>query len=320
MFQDYTTGFHNYNNRVILTLQLCSFLTNLLKSHTAIGRFLKAMELQLNTTIHHNTIRKAFFHYSALTAYDYNFSCLRCGHNPAILISDANWKVSFDLPVSLLKRPVSEDVAGVDLTVNIRQKWDRLEREILASGICEDLKAQNPFWEKLDHSNFTPWIGAHSRIGDIVPKTELLKGLTHNVTVGSKSKEDQGMNEDELLRLVESKRPSKADLVKACSDLGVSSAGTEADLINRLQEMLLYKDVYPKMFVKLQKTGETVLHVLNPEIKFKQEEAPKPQGVGFSMSLFHIQEDLKPKLVEVYQGPETDYACIQTAGRRLSHH
>lgn len=48
---------------------------------------------------------------------------------------------------------------------------------------------------------------------------------------------------------------SKSELVSACVELGVSSEGSTTDLINRLEELLLYKEIYPKMFVKLQKTG-----------------------------------------------------------------
>ncbi len=48
---------------------------------------------------------------------------------------------------------------------------------------------------------------------------------------------------------------SKSELIKAHTDLGVPTEGSETDLINRLEEMLLYKDVYPKMFTKLQRTG-----------------------------------------------------------------
>ncbi|KAL7831203.1 hypothetical protein SRHO_G00307060 [Serrasalmus rhombeus] len=47
----------------------------------------------------------------------------------------------------------------------------------------------------------------------------------------------------------------KAELVSACEALGVSTEGTREDILNRLQELLLYKDIYPKMFVKLQKAG-----------------------------------------------------------------
>lgn len=37
--------------------------------------------------------------------------------------------------------------------------------------------------------------------------------------------------------------------------MGVPAEGSETALINRLEELLLLKDVYPKMFAKLQKTG-----------------------------------------------------------------
>lgn len=48
-------------------------------------------------------------------------------------------------------------------------------------------------------------------------------------------------------------------MVKACNALGVSNVGSTTDLINRLEELLLYKDLYPKMFIKLQKAGVKTL-------------------------------------------------------------
>ncbi|MGL5904518.1 MAG: hypothetical protein ACRCZO_17680, partial [Cetobacterium sp.] len=74
-----------------------------IKTNTAIGRFLSMMEDLLGVTIHHNTLRKAVFHFWAMTNYTYDFSCIRCGHEPPILIADSNWKVSFDLPGKLFK-------------------------------------------------------------------------------------------------------------------------------------------------------------------------------------------------------------------------
>ena len=58
-----------------------------------------------------------------------------------------------------------------------------------------------------------------------------------------------------LLYCLCSLSPKRDDLVKACTALGVSDTGSTTDLINRLEELLLYKDLYPKMFVKLQKAG-----------------------------------------------------------------
>lgn len=50
-------------------------------------------------------------------------------------------------------------------------------------------------------------------------------------------------------------QPQKKELQEACYALGVSSEGSIADMLNRLQELLKFKDVYPKLFVKLQKAG-----------------------------------------------------------------
>lgn len=53
--------------------------------------------------------------------------------------------------------------------------------------------------------------------------------------------------------------------MKACNCLGVSTTGSKTDLINRLEELLLYKEIYPKMFVKLKKAGGKILvfHVIH---------------------------------------------------------
>lgn len=41
----------------------------------------------------------------------------------------------------------------------------------------------------------------------------------------------------------------------ACEALGVSSEGSILDLMNRLLELLHFKDIYPKLFMKLRKAG-----------------------------------------------------------------
>lgn len=50
-------------------------------------------------------------------------------------------------------------------------------------------------------------------------------------------------------------QPQKKELQDACYALGVSSDGSIADMMNRLEELLNFKDVYPKLYVKLQKAG-----------------------------------------------------------------
>lgn len=134
-FQEYNAGFHNYNNRVFLSIPLCSFLTTglsvstdnrivttvghfctklstykkiyniylkhlfySLQNHIAIGRMLRTIESHSGTKVPYNTLRKAFYHFSALRKYSYNYFCYRCGHHPSVVIADTNWKVAFELP------------------------------------------------------------------------------------------------------------------------------------------------------------------------------------------------------------------------------
>lgn len=124
------------------------------------------MEDHSSLSLPHNVIRRAFHHFSALREYDYSYSCVRCGHSPPILIADANWKVAFDLPgwsndgvlyvytfifmqvvslqrmlychipVHLFKRPSKENITSQDTEVNVRDRWQTLEKRIVASGFC----------------------------------------------------------------------------------------------------------------------------------------------------------------------------------------
>ncbi|XP_067227090.1 uncharacterized protein [Chanodichthys erythropterus] len=258
-FQEYNSGFHNFNNKVFLTIPLCSLLTTGLSNHIAVGRFLRTLGEHSKVYIPQNTIRKAFYHFSALRSYTYNYFCYRCGHHPPILIADSNWKVAFDLPVHLMRRPDLTNTTSQDTQVNISARWETLEKEIIATGFC-DGSSQNPFSSPLTYSAFTPWIGQNSRMSDVIPKTEIFKGLSQKDRLWTKRPIEE-FDEDRILQVLETKGPRREDLTKACNALGISASGSQSDLINRLEELLLYKEIYPKMFVKLHKAGGGVLHL-----------------------------------------------------------
>ncbi|CAL8300529.1 unnamed protein product [Boreogadus saida] len=102
-------------------------------------------------------------------------------------------------------------------------------------------------------------MGEDVRTGDCLPKTEVKKGM-------KKRKEDtkvstKMVDEDTILTLIESKKPQKRSLQETCVALGVSDEGSITDLMNRLEELLNYKEVYPKLFLKLQNTGEMLTKV-----------------------------------------------------------
>ncbi|XP_016300957.1 uncharacterized protein LOC107657414 [Sinocyclocheilus anshuiensis] len=86
-FQEYESGFHNYNNRIFLSIPLCSLLTAGVSNHIAVGRLFRTIESHSRTALPINMLRKAFYHFSALRQYSYNFFCYRCGYHPSIVIA-----------------------------------------------------------------------------------------------------------------------------------------------------------------------------------------------------------------------------------------
>ncbi|RXN10462.1 E3 ubiquitin-protein ligase RNF213-alpha-like protein [Labeo rohita] len=115
-------------------------------------------------------------------------------------------------------------------------------------------------------------------------------------------------------------QPKKEDLTKACNILGVSASGSISDIINRLEELLLYKNVYPKMFVKLQKAGETntqprEVQSKDPDVSAKLDSMPE-EGKKFSVSMFPIEQTHKETISRLYAEKRNDDNVIA----RISHY
>ncbi|KAI4796434.1 hypothetical protein KUCAC02_026986 [Chaenocephalus aceratus] len=257
-FQDVSTGFHNFNNRVILTLPLCELLLSGLANKTTTGRMLDTLSLFNDNRYHHQIVRRAFHHFLSLTNFKFDFYCHQCGYNPAVVVADANWKLAFDIPLGTFKRPDPDTISESDLEVDIVKAWSELEKSLVAEGLISGTSVANPFCTSVCHSTLAPWMGEQTRVGNILPKTEAKKAL-------KKKKDDikhpnMNINEDIILGIIDSKKPKKKELQDACDALGVSSEGSISDLMNRLLELLHFKDIYPKLFVKLQKAGGGVLH------------------------------------------------------------
>ena len=143
----------------------------------------------------------------------------------------------------------------------------------------------NPYESKASYLTLAPWMGEDVRKEDTLPKTEAKKGM-------KKRKEDpkvpaRKLDEDTILSMLELKKvcfienvssycchlycvkifiqktycpkhpqpKKKKDLQEACHALGVSDEGSITDLVNRLEELVNFKELYLKLFLKLQKTG-----------------------------------------------------------------
>lgn len=70
-----------------------------LQNHTAVGRALDILE-QTNQKKYpnHDSLLHGYLHFEALTAHDYNFSCVHCGVHPPVVIMDLHKKGVFSMP------------------------------------------------------------------------------------------------------------------------------------------------------------------------------------------------------------------------------
>ena len=61
----------------------------LFQTHTALGRAIETWELTSGQQYpNRNSIIHGYLHFEALTDHDYNFSCVRCGHHPPVVVMD----------------------------------------------------------------------------------------------------------------------------------------------------------------------------------------------------------------------------------------
>ncbi|XP_033970117.1 uncharacterized protein LOC117469770 [Trematomus bernacchii] len=176
-FQDFSTGFHNFNNRVILTLPLCELLLSGLANKTTTGRMLDTLSLFNDNRYHHQIVRRAFHHFLSLTNFKFDFCCHQCGYNPAVVVADANWKLAFDVPLGTFKRPDPDTISESDLEVDIVKAWSELDKSHIAEGLISGTSVANPFCTSVRHSTLAPWMGEKTRVGNILPKTEAKKAI-----------------------------------------------------------------------------------------------------------------------------------------------
>lgn len=75
-----------------------------MQNHTAVGRVVATLETTYGVQLHHQSIVNAYMHFEALTAHQYNYNCVHCGHNPVVLVMDLNKKGAFRLPGIIIIR------------------------------------------------------------------------------------------------------------------------------------------------------------------------------------------------------------------------
>ncbi|ROJ64739.1 hypothetical protein DPX16_3761 [Anabarilius grahami] len=156
--------------------------------------------------------------------------------------------ISYVRKVGTFKRPDPDTISEKDLQVDIVKSWSDLNKSQIAEGLISALDyivtlinmivnvenfgttVANPFSTSVRHSTLAPWMGEHTRVGNVLPKTEAKKTM-------KKKKDDikhhpQKINEDILLQLLESKKvfDFKAKQIRIYDSLMLYTTISDSDM------------------------------------------------------------------------------------------
>ena len=97
-YNDWKEGLHNYNDKVIISLQFALHVRSALQQHTAISRTINSFKDTFTRSKWPETkhIADAYMHFESMTDHSYDFFCLECGYYPVILQADLTKKCVFD--------------------------------------------------------------------------------------------------------------------------------------------------------------------------------------------------------------------------------
>lgn len=95
-YREYEDGVHNFNNRIILSLELCLHLRAMLSKHTDVSRVTESIAEEYSVNMPKaSEILAAYLHFENLTDHQYEFTCNVCGIYPVKLCGDGNKKTLF---------------------------------------------------------------------------------------------------------------------------------------------------------------------------------------------------------------------------------
>lgn len=216
--------------------------TFLQQTHTALGRAIETLELTSKQKYpNKNTVIHAYLHFEALSDLEYDFSCVRCGYCPPVVIMDLHKSCVFSLAVSELDNPP----ADYDGKVDIEDFWTALALERIARGFVPSDR-QNPFAVKPSYHRWAPWIGPHTRSSNFVLNTEYEK--VHSARPQKESAEFN-VSEDRLLDEISNLKVHA--IRKLCKECNVDSHGSKMELIMRLRDEMKTRSKYDKIFQKI---------------------------------------------------------------------
>ncbi|XP_042342939.1 uncharacterized protein LOC121943484 [Plectropomus leopardus] len=121
-YQEWSEGLHNYNNHIILSLQLCMLLQNLIKNHSAVDGVVEVLERTVGVKSPlAMEVLQGYLHFEALTNHD----CL------SVVMMDLYQKGVFNM-AGFEITGLSESCTG---EINAEEVWDSVCMEIIRSSL-----------------------------------------------------------------------------------------------------------------------------------------------------------------------------------------
>ncbi|RVE57614.1 hypothetical protein OJAV_G00218060 [Oryzias javanicus] len=235
-YQEWRDGLHNFNDRVILTLELCSYLRINMQSHVSVSTCVSCLEkLHGKKFPPADTILRAYLHFEALTSSECAYACVTCGPSPPVVVLDRHRTAVRDLEVSELRTP-SEDYDGQQ---NISDFWDSINLDMISRGFFPK-SSSNPFVVKPSYENWAPWIGTQTRRSDSVFNTEYKK-ISEDQTEADLSAAAEDSLFDDLLQ------QQIWRIRKLCRMCNIDASGSRLDLIKKLQEKMENRQTHDKV-------------------------------------------------------------------------
>ncbi|XP_055006082.1 uncharacterized protein LOC110159374 [Boleophthalmus pectinirostris] len=237
-YQEWKDGLHNFDNHLLLSLELCLFLRENICNHVSVSRVVDSLQgLREEKYPSRDAIFHGYCHFEALTDTEYDYTCVTCGFHPPVVVMDLHRKGVFKLEVSDLKAP--EEYNGEQ---DIDSFWNSVHLDMISRGFFTS-GAKNPFVVKPSYDHWAPWIGAETRQGGTVLNTEFKKLRT---APSAGEAQLHCVSED---RLIDELAKQKVGVVrKLCKSCNVDTKGSRLDLINRLREHMKSRHTFDKVF------------------------------------------------------------------------
>ena len=222
-YQEYEDGVHNFDDLLLLGLDLCIYLRASLMHHIPTYTFIDVMSQVLDVKVDHQKCLQAYLHFDAMSKHEYTFNCVECGYHPSILIMDVNKKVAF-------KNNPSSDVSETEFpeTVDCERFWKEVELKMLSRGLAGrkiksyDIKPDMRYW--------SPFIDYKTRASNLLLNTEYKKvnSITNDLTVDCRD-----ITEERLMDMIAKKKAK--DVRLTAKSIGIDSKGSINDIISRIR-------------------------------------------------------------------------------------